>query len=191
MNYSQGVDYISNLYKNMTSTDLYSNEVSLNKNFTIKYPGRNNNGDYLLIENGKGSPSYSNIAKRMYNLIIYGRYTFQELKDLLMDIYTNGTDTNYTDPTLKYMQHLIFWKTLKEQVNTTLSKGSHRLELVFSRLFEAIYSSTQESLTIEMVKNRYDNEKMAPPLLFLPDAPEFYNTEGIFQEPKELEISLV
>ena len=35
----------------------------------------------------------------------------------LKDIYYNGTKTCYVDPDLEYLQNLIFWITLQEEIN--------------------------------------------------------------------------
>ena len=91
-------------------------------NIIIHYPGYKKNGDYRLEIQGGTVPSHSDICKILHNLIVNNRYSFSVLEQLLEDIYENGTLTDYEDRNLKYLQNLIFWVTLQEEINYPRTK---------------------------------------------------------------------
>ena len=147
-------------------------------NIIIHYPGYKKNGDYRLEIQGGTVPSHSDICKILHNLIVNNRYSFSVLEQLLEDIYENGTLTDYEDRNLKYLQNLIFWITLQEEINypSTNPRYAGR-NLAYCRYVEAIYCTRENvSFTIGTVCDRCNNHKgPRPDLYVLPDCPSIYH----------------
>lgn len=77
----------------------------------IDYPGYKGKGDYRLTKSGI-APTHAQLAEELYNLIRTKIFTYDELKNFLIDIYDNGTNTNYTNSQLEELKNSIFWITL-------------------------------------------------------------------------------
>lgn len=170
MNYSEGIRHILSLVGENGSFSPFADIV-------IHYPGRGKKGDYRLTVQGGEAPTHAQMSRRLYNLINGNNYSYQQLKHLLSDIHSNGTNTDYIDLNLKYLQHLIYWITLQEEINFPRSKGKSGINLAFCRYLEAIYSSQPLSnFTIEDVEARCNNYgQPKPPLYIINDSPDFYH----------------
>lgn len=143
----------------------------------INYPGYKRPGDYKLTVNGGAAPKHEAISRMLYTLISTNTYTFQELKDFLTDIYHNGTNTTYETTDLQYLQHLIYWITLQEEINYSRSSGYAGINLAFCRFVESIYCTQPNmNFTIRTVETRCNNHGANKPQLYhLPNAPIFYH----------------
>lgn len=170
MNYDQGIQYMLNLASQSGSFQPYHG-------ITINYPGYKRRGDYKLTVNGGRAPRHQDICLDLYNLINQGNYNFQTLQDFLSDVYLNGTNTNYNDPYLKQLQHLIYWITLQEEINYPRSKGFAGINLAFCRFYEAIYAThNTNTITLQNVQNRCNNHRGNKPQLYtIHNAPSFYH----------------
>ena len=172
--YSGGKQFMLNLCNcppnNQGQFTAYSNII-------IHYPGYKKNGDYRLEIQGGTVPSHSDICKILHNLIVNNRYSFSVLEQLLEDIYENGTLTDYEDRNLKYLQNLIFWVTLQEEINYPRTKPWFAgRNLAFCRCYEAIYCTRPESaFTIRDVLGRCNNHGKGRPVLYrLADCSRIY-----------------
>lgn len=170
MDYSEGIKKILNLSPTPGNFSPYSG-------ITITYPGKKGLKDYVLNVEGGQRPTYSNLSKNLYDLVTNNNYKFEELKSLLSDIYSNGTNTEYNDLGLKYLQNLIYWTTLQEEINYPRKNGFSGINLPFCRLFEAIYSTKKESqFSIIEVQNRCNNYGQPKPTLYnIAYSPDFYH----------------
>lgn len=170
MNYTEGINHMLQLSKSHGNFSPFNGIV-------INYPGYKRPGDYKLTVNGGTAPKHEDISTMLYNLIYSNTYTFQQLKDFLIDIYYNGTNTFYTNNDLQYLQHLIYWITLQEEINYPRSLGYAGINLAFCRFIEAIYCTQPNiNFTIRTVKNRCNNHGTNKPQLYnLPNAPIFYH----------------
>lgn len=83
---------------------------------------------------------HSDICRILYDYIKSNQYSYTVLVQFLEDIYYNGTKTCYVDPDLEYLQNLIFWITLQEEINypSTNPRYAGR-NLAYCRYVEAIY----------------------------------------------------
>lgn len=99
------------------------------------------------------------------------------LRNFLIDVYYNGTNTAYRNHQLEYLKNLIYWITLQEEINYPHSKGYAGRNLAFCRFFEAIYATQSEcNFTVQEVQNRCNNHGRNKPNLYdLPTSPTFYN----------------
>jgi len=169
MDYNEGIKHMKCLSK-------LNGEFSPYNGITIKYPGYKQLGDYRLLVDG-GAPTHADISEDLYNMVIDNEYSYNELKDFLTDIYDNGTNTEYNDETLDYLQSLIYWITLQEEINYPRTKGYAGINLPFCRYFEAIYSSLSISnFDISEVKRRCNNHGGFKPNLYpLLNPPIFYH----------------
>lgn len=170
MNYLEGINHMRTLSSETGSFSPYEGIV-------IHYPGYKRRGDYRLTVQGGNAPTHSNISRKLYDLIANKTYNFQQLKNFLIDVYTNGTYTRYSEPTLSYLQHLIYWITLQEEINYPRSEGYAGINLPFCRFLEAIYSTKDSSnFTIEVIETRCNNHGRTKPNLYsLEGAPFFYH----------------
>ncbi len=168
MNYSDGVTYMCNLIGQSGSFSPYNGII-------INYPGKKNKGDYLLTVDNRKAPTHLNICEILHDMIISNKnYNFETLKNFLVDIYFNGTDTNYNDSYLESLKHLIYWTTLQEKINYPYGAG---IKLPFCRYFEAIYCTKQLcNFNINDVKLRCNNHGNSRPDLYnIENSPYFYN----------------
>lgn len=170
MNYSEGINHMLQLSRTTGNFSPYNGIV-------INYPGYKHQGDYRLTVNEGSAPKHEDISIMLYNLISNNIYTFQQLKHFLTDIYYNGTNTTYENNDLQYLQHLIYWITLQEEINYPRSSGYAGINLAFCRFVEAIYCTQPNiNFTIENVQTRCNNHGYKKPQLYnLPNAPRFYH----------------
>ncbi|RHW55592.1 hypothetical protein DZC34_19455 [Clostridium botulinum] len=170
MDYSEGIQHILNLSTKTGSFSPY-------EGIKINYPGRKNTGDYCLTVKGGQTPTHESICKHLYYLIKNGNYNFNALNSFLSDFYSNGTNTNYTDKTLKYLQYLIYWVTLQEEINYPRNKGFAGINIAFCRFFEAIYCTQPLSnFNIKTIQMRCNNHGYNKPNLYnITNAPNFYH----------------
>lgn len=170
MNYTNGVKYMQSLANSNGSFSPY-------KDITITYPGYKKAGDYRVTIQNTHVPTHSDICKALYDLILKNNYTYTTLCDFLNDVYTNGTDTEYTDSTLEKLQNIIYWITLQEEINYPRNNNFAGINLPFCRFYEAIYSTQpQSNLLISTVQSRCNNYGRSKPKLFtISNAPSFYH----------------
>lgn len=169
MNYEQGISKMKSLANQSGSFEPF-------KGITINYPGYKKPGDYKVsLENGH-VPTHGDISSLLNNLITSGTHTYEELKDFLIDVYQNGTTTNYTNSLLEELKHKIFWITLQEEINYPRSTGKAGINLPFCRYYEAIYCTHPESdFNFSDVRTRCTHDGQCKPALYsIPDAPLFY-----------------
>lgn len=170
MNYTEGIEYMLSLSNKEGLFSPYEGIV-------IYYPGYKRKGDYRLTVEGGNAPRHETISRMLYDLINKNEYSFQQLKDFLIDIYYNGTNTTYSSPNLQYLQNLIYWITLQEEINYPRNRGFAGINLAFCRFVEAIYSTQPYSnFNIRTVQLRCNNHNGPRPALYpLIDAPDFYH----------------
>lgn len=170
MNYSEGIEYMIQLCEQFGSFSPYDG-------ITINYPGYKKKGDYRLTINEGQAPTHSIICRHLYDLIENGDYSFNDLTQFLSDIYSNGTNTRYTDNNLEYLQNLIYWITLQEEINYPRSRGFAGINLAFCRFFEAIFCTQQlNDFNIQTVQMRCNNHGNNRPILYdLVNPPDFYH----------------
>ncbi len=170
MNYTEGIEYMLNLRNERGQFSPY-------EGILINYPGYKRAGDYRLTVQGGTAPRHATISNQLYNLINDNVYTFQQLRDFLIDIYYNGTNTTYDNANLQYLQHLIYWITLQEEINYPRRRGFAGINLAFCRFVEAIYSTQPNiNFTIQTVQARCDNHGGPRPILYnIINAPDFYH----------------
>ena len=169
MNYSNGINQMMALAQKEGNFSPYPG-------ITIHYPGRKKRGDYRLTANDEIPPTHPDICTKLYTLVFDNTYSLQELQNFLADVYSNGTSTKYTDPILEYLQHLIYWITLQEEINYPRKKGYAGINLAFCRFFEAIYCTHTPSFNLAEVRERCMNQGRNKPKLYNVDnAPAFYH----------------
>lgn len=170
MNYSEGIQHMIQLCENSGSFSPYNS-------LTINYPGYKRRGDYRLeIATGQ-APTHSMVCGFLHYLIENENYSFNNLTYFLSDIYSNGTNTNYTDNTLEYLQNLIYWITLQEEINYPRDRGCSGINLAFCRFYEAI-ACTQplNNFDIQDVQIRCNNHGNNRPALYeIDNPPDFYH----------------
>lgn len=151
MNYSKGIEYMIARCENSGTFSPYNGIL-------INYPGYKKKGDYRLTVKRGQAPPHSAICMYLYNLIENGYYSFDKLYHFLSDVYSNGTNTKYTDYALEYLQYLIYWITLQEEINYPRNKGFAGINLAFCRFFEAIYcTQSLSNFNIQTVQSRCNN----------------------------------
>lgn len=171
MNYSEGIKHMMDL-SNQTGT------FSPYPGIIINYPGKKDNGDYRLTVQEGQAPTHPAICRQLYDFIENGHYTFHDLSNFLTDVYSNGTNTEYANPTLEYLQYLIYWVTLQEEINYPRARrGCAGINLPFCRYLEAIYCTQPENnFDIQTVQIRCNNHGRNKPDLYpINNAPYFYN----------------
>lgn len=182
MNYTTGKKHMINLYNEIPSVDgrdkeKYTHSFSPHPKLLVQYPGRLKPGDYrmILVETMK-PPTHPQIAQALYKLVNSNTLTFKKSLEFLSDVYYNGTDTLYTDPFLNYLQHVIFWVTLQEEINFPHGPKLAGKNLAFCRFIEAIYCTQPDSeFSLNDVKIRCNNHGGPRPTLYpLKNAPVFY-----------------
>ena len=160
MTYQEGL-------KKMRSLIGETGTFNVQDNICINYPGRFKPGDYRVTYENGIAPTHAEIASMLSKLVTENSYTFQELKEFLDDVYTNGTNTIYDDTSLENLKHLIYWTTLQEEINYPRAKGYAGIKLPFCRYFEAIYSTLLNSpFTIDEVIRRCNNHNQSRPELY-------------------------
>lgn len=170
MNYTEGIQQMKNLIGQSGTLHPY-------EDILISYPVRKKKGNYRVsIRNGQAL-THPYICQILYNFIINTEYTYDEMYDFLSDIYTNGTNSNYEDLTLRYYQHLIYWTTLQEEINYPRSIGKAGINLPFCRYYESIYAVNNQLFSIDDVIYRCNNHgNVKPPLYNIPNSPFFIIT---------------
>lgn len=169
MNYAQGVTKMKNLANQSGSFEPFNGII-------VNYPGYKKSGDYKVSLADGEVPTHADMANLLHDLITSEKYTYEELKDFLIDVYQNGTTTNYNNSSLEELKHKIFWITLQEEINYPRSTGKAGINLPYCRYYEAIYCTRPESnFELSEVKNRCNHAGKNKPVLYsIPDAPLFY-----------------
>lgn len=177
MNYIEGVKHMHQLCHQVAPHPLYTHSFEPYDDIIIQYPGRKYNGDYRMNVSSFGVPTHIDISTMLYDLIIDNHFTYQTIKTFLTDIYNNGTNTTYNNNKLTYLQHLIYWVTLQEEINYPRAKNYAGINLAFCRFFEAIYATQPDSpFTLTDVLRRCNNHGSAKPSLYnLATAASFYH----------------
>lgn len=166
MTYKDGTAFMYDLCKNIKwKTQLYSQYFIPYPGILIRYPGKKKAiGDYQVSYNEGQVPTHPDICQYLYDLILKNSYSFVELSNFLDDIYTEGTNTRYTDTNLEFLKNLIFWTTLQEQINYPYGAG---IRLPFCRYYESICSATGNyDITLNTVMNRCNNHGRVIPELY-------------------------
>lgn len=146
------------------------------KNIIIHYPGYKRNGDYQLEITGYKVPTHIDICQILYGRIMNGRSTYDEFNKLLYNVYHFGTTISESTAVLVYMQNLIYWVTLQEEINYSRAKGYAGINLAFCRFYESIYCTKSKRFRIEEVYSRCNNHgRQKPELYEIEDAPDYYH----------------
>lgn len=170
MDYQSGKAYMKDICR-----DGQQGEFRAYDNIIINYPGYKLNGDYRLEIEGGRAPKHEEICGRLYNKIKNAESTFEELDLLLKMVYDHGTTQLVEDEELRYLQCLIYWVTLQEEINYPRELNYSGINLAFCRFFEAIYCTKDNLFTIQDVYNRCNNHGCAKPKLYsIIDAPFYY-----------------
>ena len=171
MDYSEGIDFMRNLYRNNQT-----GKFEAYQNIIVNYPGRKKAGDYRLEIVNEKVPTHGEICQLLHNLIKRGHCTYERIYALLERTYNQGTKELDTDEYMNYLQHLIYWVTLQEEINYPRRAGYAGINLPFCRFFEAIYCTRNEDFTIDTVIRRCNNHgKSRPELYKISNAPGYYH----------------
>lgn len=106
--------------------------------------------------------------------VLKNRITYDLYKELLDDIYINGTSRIEENEILQNRRLLIYWLTLQEEINYAHKSGR---KLSFYRYAEALYSTREDaSISIADVLERAKAKKGEKPveLLDINDTPKYY-----------------
>ena len=175
LDYKDGLSYLIGLYEKNPG---HRGQFTAYEDIIIYFPGSKKNGDYRLEIKGANAPLHSDICRILYDYIKSNQYSYTVLVQFLEDIYYNGTKTCYVDPDLEYLQNLIFWITLQEEINYPSTNPRYAgKNLAYCRYVEAIYCTRENvSFTIGTVCDRCNNHKgPRPDLYVLPDCPSIYH----------------
>lgn len=179
LGYAEGQRYLEEIHKNKNFGELQVYQDTDNRKITVKTPGYKRYGDYKLtvtVNGDKYTPTHADICKQLHDYIRSGSHTYEELLDVLEKTYTYGTKNIIDDKKLSYIQFLIFWITLQEEINYPRQKGKQGINLPFSRYYEALHCTRVSTITIEEVCQRCDNHgQRIPECYCIQDAPSFYN----------------
>lgn len=147
------------------------------ENIVINYPGyKKALGDYQLEIVGDRVPKHADICQRLYERIKGGSSTYEELNSLLFHVYHYGTTILSANEELKYLQNLIYWVTLQEEINYPRDKGYAGINLAFCRFFEAVYCTKSDMFCINDVYVRCNHYgKQRPELYKILEAPDYYH----------------
>lgn len=172
LTYTQGIDYICNI---RSYTGQNTGDLTLYEDISIHYPGYKGYHDYRLSIHGQGPPSHKKICEILYTAVTKKRYSFETMEKFLEITHQNGTCCSFEDAYLRYLNYLIFWVTLQEEINFPRSSGYAGINLAYCRYYEAIYSTRTDDFTIEQVYQRCDNHGQSKPALF-----EIKNASSIY-----------
>jgi hypothetical protein len=170
MDYEAGKNYMIELCRNEKPGRFIAyNDILIN------YPGYKKVGDYRLEINGK-TPKHREICYDLYKLICTDNRYYSELNDMLLNTYYQGTRILNPNMYIRYLQYLIYWITLQEEINYPRESGCAGINLAYCRFFEAIYAIRTDKYTICDVYNRCDNHGVQKPALYdIKDAPKYYH----------------
>lgn len=170
MTYPEGVEHMKWLYETYGSGDFIAYE-SANNIIAIHYPGKKENKeekrcDYQLSLKDKNVPTHKSVCTWLNSLVKKENITFEEIDELLEHTYRYGTKILFQNESLVPYQHLIFWITLQEEINYPREKKKAGINLAYCRFFEAICCTKSNSLTLEVVRKRCNNNgQPKPPLV--------------------------
>ncbi|AQS05559.1 hypothetical protein [Clostridium beijerinckii] len=83
MNYYEGIEYMMSLSNQSGFHSPYPGII-------INYPGRKDEGDYILTVQGGQAPTHSVICRTLYDLIENGHCNFLEIMPLIIIIISNN-----------------------------------------------------------------------------------------------------
>ena len=90
MTYEEGIQYMVNLCSGETTR--YSKTIKTDYDcLYIKYPGYKEIGDYQ-VNYDNHPPRHQEVCKMLYDLVRSSKYSYNQLFDLLSDLYKNGTN---------------------------------------------------------------------------------------------------
>ena len=170
MDYRQGQELMQRLCR-----DGRPGRLEVYGNLVVHYPGRKRQGDYRLEMVGDRVPTHADICRMLHDMIVQNGYSFEQLDSLLDSLYKNGTRVPESDEKLRYLQHLIYWVTLQEEINYPRAGGYAGIRLAYCRFYEAIYCAKSGAFPLDEVIGRCNNHGRQRPVLYdLDDAPEYY-----------------
>ena len=146
------------------------------RNIEVCYPGKKNQGDYLLKISGEVL-KHSDICKIVATYVLNGILGYEDMIDLLENIYNDGLQCAETDSEqIKYLKCILYWTTLQEEINYPQSDGYEGRRMSFKRYAEAILATRSDSkVTLDDVMRRADNWKLASDVFEFPNKkPSFY-----------------
>lgn len=161
MDYPEGIEYMRNLCRNNQA-----GKFEAYQNIIVNYPGRKKLGDYRLEIVHKKVPRHDEICLFLYDLVKQEKYTYEKIYTVLERIYNYETKKLDADKRLNYLQHLIYWVTLQEEINYSREDGKAGINLPFCRFFEAIYCTRNGDFTIDVVIQRCNNHGRSRPELY-------------------------
>jgi len=145
------------------------------ENIFVNYPGRKEKGDYRLEIEGNQVPTHEGICRKLNHVIKQKKSTYALMNNMLEHTFYFGTKELQIDNQLKYLQHLIYWATLQEEINYPREKGCAGINLPFCRYYEAIFCTTNNMFTIEDVYRRCNNHCKSKPVLYnIINSPNYY-----------------
>jgi hypothetical protein len=170
MDYDEGKSYMIKLCRNDNN-----GYFQAYRDIIVNYPGSKKPGDYRIEVNGR-APTHSQICRQLYKLIRADDITYIAVYKMLVTTYCSGTHNLAHNLKIRYLQNLIYWITLQEEINYPREKGYAGINLAFCRFFEAIYAINTDRFTINDVCNRCaNNGRQKPSLYDIEDAPEYYH----------------
>ncbi|MCC8024867.1 MAG: hypothetical protein LIP16_06155 [Clostridium sp.] len=173
LTYNEGIDFIKNIRR---YTGEQTGDLSIYGDISIHYPGYKGRNDYRLSINGGGAPSHKEISRILYTAITEKGYSFETMESFLEMTHRKGTSCNFDDAYLAYLNQLVFWVTLQEEINFPRSSGCAGINLAYCRYYEAIYSTRTKDFDIDQVYRRCDNRSQPkPPLYKLADPSPIYS----------------
>lgn len=181
MNYKEGREFLESWYEeigDITFTRLHHERKEVYENIIIEIPGKKRKLDYRMkLINSNQAPTHSYIINMFYDFVSDGEYNAEELMEFLENVYTNGTSNERynRNPDLDYLQHLIFWITLQEEINYPHGAGK---KLAFCRFIEAINAALPNSpFSLQEIVRRSNNHGGPKPALYnnLIIHPEIYH----------------
>ncbi|MCC8022749.1 MAG: hypothetical protein LIO46_03060 [Clostridiales bacterium] len=142
----------------------------------VYYPGyKKAVGDYRLVF----VPKHRHVCLELYDAVTQKKLTYERAVTLLAHTYHNGTRNLVDGSYAQFLQHLIYWVTLQEEINyprDTPGRSYAGRNLPYCRYFEAVYATKNRGITLEMVLNRCENRGQRKPELYhIPQAPDYYH----------------